>query len=218
MRLEGPCVRDLGNVFASSWELLGYRRPALPRRAGRMGKSFLQVQASRGWQGRRSIQRALRLTTRNAMRHCYVTTPYFVPSLRLSRALKRAAERDVDVRVLTAGVSDVPIVAFASRHIYGSLLKHGVRIFEMYGSTLHAKTITIDGLYSNVGSFNLDQWSDKRNLEANVAIIDPDVAVELESMFADNLAQAKEVTLDTWAKRSIWKRLLHWTAYQLLRT
>lgn len=217
VQLQGPCMRDLAAVFAATWRAITGKRHALPERPPPAGQTFLQVQASSGWKGRRSIQRALRLTTRKAVKQCYVTTPYFVPPPRLIRALNRAARRGVDVRVLTAGDCDVPIVALAARHIYGSLLKHGVRIYELFDVTLHAKTITIDGLYSTVGSFNLDTWSDKRNLEVNIAMVDAPVAGELEEQFRSNIAKATEITLDSWAKRPWWKRLLHWSAYQLLR-
>src|SRR4029450_4040559 len=99
----------------------------------------------------------------------------FCPPRRLMRAMIRSAKRGVDVRLLTAGVSDVPIARAAAQHIYGQFLKHGVPICEMSDSTLHAKTMVVDGLYSTVGSFNLDQISDKRNLEVNVGMIDPAV-------------------------------------------
>jgi cardiolipin synthase A/B len=216
-RLEGPCVRDLAAVLASSWRMVTHRRKPLPNRAPEAGDTLLQVLASRGVQGRRAIQRSVRFTVHNALRRCYITTPYFVPPLRLIHAMTRAAQRGVDVRVLTAGKCDVPIVKLAAQHIYGRLLRQGVRIFEIYDCTLHAKTIAIDGLYCTIGSFNLDQWSHKRNLEVNVGILDPRVTGEVERDLLSNLKTAKEVTLETWQKRTWWRRLLHWAAYQLLR-
>jgi len=217
VRLEGPCVRDLASVFASSWKLLHKGRKRLPRRTEPAGSTFAQVFASSGAQGRRLIQRTLRLTIRNALHHCYITTPYFIPPLRLMRAINRAAQRGVDVRILTAGISDVPIVRMAAQHIYGAFLRHGVSIYEMFDSTLHAKTLTIDGLYGTVGSFNLDTWSDKRNLEVNVAMIDQNVAGDIQSEFLKNIKSSTEVTLDNWQKRPWWRRVLNWAAYQVLR-
>ena len=217
-RLCGPCVRDLAAVTIAS---LGLVRDVPRREAGkrsrRCGRTFVQVLASRGGLGRRALQRAMRLTVRHSVERCWITNPYFLPPQRMMRAMKKAAKRGVDVRVLTAGRSDVPLVRAASQHIYGELLKHGVRIFEYFDSTLHAKTMTIDGLYGTVGSFNLDTWSDKRNLEVNVGMIDAEVARSLEAQFETNLTGAKEVVLDAWIKRSRWRRLLHWCAYQLMR-
>ena len=217
-RLRGPCVRDLANVTLASLGLVRDvpRRLTGPR-ARRTGRTFVQVLVSRGGLGRRRLQRAIRLTVRHSVERCWITNPYFLPPQRLMSAMKKAAKRGVDVRVLTAGRSDVPIVRAASQHIYGDLLKHRVRIFEYFNSTLHAKTMTIDGLYGTVGSFNLDTWSDKRNLEVNVGMIDAEIARALEEQFETNLTGAKEVVLDAWIKRSRWRRLLHWCAYQLMR-
>jgi cardiolipin synthase len=101
--------------------------------------------------------------------------------------------------------------------VYGVFLRKGVRIHEMFNCMLHAKTITIDGIYGTVGSFNLDRWSDQRNLEVNVAIIDRSVAAELEEQFSRNLNDTKEVTLETWGQRRWWTRVIDWACYQVLR-
>jgi cardiolipin synthase len=217
LELRGPCVRDLASVVDATLRLATRTRLSLPRRGEEDGHVFVQVLASSGWKSRRSIQRAMRFTVRHAVRSCLITTPYFVPPLRLRRAMIRAARAGVDVRVLTAGDSDVPIVRRAARHIYGLFLRSGVRIFEMFDRTLHAKTMVVDGLYCTVGTFNLDTWSDKRNLEVNVAMLDAAVAEKLRERFLDDLTHSREVTMKDWARRSAWTRLLDWLAYQLLR-
>jgi cardiolipin synthase len=217
-RISGPAARDLARIFLSS---LGETsdRCALPPRAPppREDGCLVQVLGSNAWRQVRSIQKALRQTLYRATLRCYVTTPYFVPPQHLKRALLRAARRGLDVRILTAGESDVPLVRLASQHLYGRFLQCGVRVFEMFGRTLHAKTATIDGVYAMVGSFNLDRWSDRRNLEVAVTVFEPRVAHELEVHFERDLAQAEEVTLATWKRRSWWRRLLGWVAYQILR-
>jgi cardiolipin synthase len=167
--------------------------------------------------GRRAIQRALRITARHSMHRCWITTPYFVPPARLIRAINRAASRGVDVRIITAGRSDVPIVSRAAQHIYGLLLNRGVRIFEMHETTLHSKTLIMDGLFTMVGSFNLDAWSDERNLEVMVGMLDAEVARTAQDQFERDLAASVEVTLATWQRRSLLKRAWHWLAYQLMR-
>lgn len=217
-QLAGPCVRDLASVFASSLQIATGRKPALETvTPQRRGERFVQVLESNGWHGRRDIQRALRLTIRHAALHCYITTPYFLPPKRLVRAINRAAKRGVDVRILTAGQCDVPMVRIAAQHIYGVFLRNNVRIFEMFDSTLHAKTMAIDGLFSTVGSFNLDTWSDKRNLEVKVAMVDPQITQQIEAEFLVSAARACEVTLDTWQRRSLWRRIFHWAVYQLMQ-
>lgn len=202
---RGPCVRDLAAVTLKSLNLMrDVNTRAIGPRPARGGGMFVQVLSSRGMLGRRAVQHAMRVTVRHAVERCMIVNPYFLPPQRLMSALEKAAQRGVEVRILTSGLSDVPMVRRASQHIYGHLLRHGVRIFEYFGSTLHAKTMTIDGLYSTVGSFNLDTWSHKRNLEVNVGIIDAGAAASLEQQFESDLAQAKEVTLDNWTRRRWW--------------
>lgn len=219
MRLEGPCVRDLARVLVSSLKKVieNDSLPALPATPTEIGPTFVQVLASSGMVGRRAIQRAVRITARHSMQRCWITTPYFVPPARLIRAINRAASRGVDVRIITAGRSDVPVVSRAAQHIYGLLLKRGVRIFEMHETTLHSKTLTMDGLFTMVGSFNLDTWSDKRNLEVMVGMLDAEVAKEAQETFERDLATSREVTLTTWQRRNFWQRAVHWLAYQLMR-
>jgi cardiolipin synthase A/B len=118
---------------------------------------------------------------------------------------------------LTAGISDVPIAAIAARHLYGRLLRGGVKIFEMTKRTLHSKTATIDGIYASVGSFNLDRWSFARNLEVNVAVLDGDVALALEHQFEKDLELSREVKLEEHNARGWVDRVVGWIAYQLMR-
>lgn len=218
LRLEGPCVSDLaGLVDRLVQEMTGSAAKPRSRAAPRAGGSLVQILESNVRRDQRAIQKALRLTVAHSVEHCYLTTPYFVPPRRLFWALRRAARRGVDVRVLTAGVSDVPIVRLASESLYGRMLEAGLRVYEMRGKTLHAKTTTIDGVYASVGSFNLDHWSDRRNLEVTVSVLDADVAEEIEAGFRADLELSEEVKIERWRKRSLLRRLASWLAYQVVR-
>lgn len=105
---------------------------------------------------------------------------------------------------------------WASQHVYELFLKNGVQIFEYTARTLHAKSITIDGIYSTIGSFNLDRLSWRHNLELSVSTIDPDTAAQLESHFEEDIQNAKEVTLKDLKERPIFSKILHWTFYHLM--
>jgi cardiolipin synthase len=211
--LEGPCARHLAQLVEHDALESG---PAPERGdAAGPGDSLVQILESHVRRHRRAIQKALRVTLARALERCYLTSPYFVPPKRLVRALKHAARRGVDVRVLTAGRSDVPLVRLASQHLYGRLLRAGVRIFELQERVLHAKTVTVDGVYAAVGSFNLDAWSDRRNLEVSVAVLDAQAALVLERQFLADLERSVEVRLAQWTRRAWPRRALAWLAYQL---
>jgi len=217
LALEGPCARDLAALVEREVSEGPASRPHGTFDSEGSG-SLVQILESHVRRQRRQIQKALRLTLGRTLERCYLTSPYFVPPQRLKRALQHAARRGVDVRVLTAGRSDVPIVRLASQHLYGRLLRAGVRIFELGGArVLHAKTVTVDGVYASVGSFNLDYWSDRRNLEVSVSVLDRGAAGELEQQFLRDLEGAEEVRLENWVKRSRLTRVLGWVAYQMLR-
>jgi cardiolipin synthase len=99
-------------------------------------------------------------------RHIYLTNAYFVPDPQLLNALTDAARRGVDVRLLLPGRSDAGLAFHAGRSHYSALLRAGVKVHERRGTMLHAKTATIDGVWSTVGSTNLDWRSFLHNEES----------------------------------------------------
>eukprot|EP01114_Cavostelium_apophysatum_P015921 TRINITY_DN4439_c0_g1_i1.p1 TRINITY_DN4439_c0_g1~~TRINITY_DN4439_c0_g1_i1.p1 ORF type:complete len:451 (+),score=91.66 TRINITY_DN4439_c0_g1_i1:119-1471(+) len=247
VKVEGPAVKDLEQVFYNSLQearLLSQktsempknlrtavtemldRRNAItpiithpqPRNHDLEGKGvFVQLLQSNVRRNKRHIQKALRLTLREATSHCYLTTPYFLPPNKLKQAIIQAANKGVEIKILTAGLSDVPMVRYASQHIYHLFLRNNVKIYELFGARLHAKTITIDGIYSSIGSFNLDPWSHFYNLEINLTTLDPGVANQLEEHFEKDLETSTQVTLANLEKRSIWECFVHWACYHILR-
>jgi cardiolipin synthase len=215
--VTGPCVRHLAALVLDLARTGPHRHSALAKREALSDQGTLvQVLESNVRRRRMAIQKALRVVLARAQERAFLTSPYFVPPPRLVRSLRNTAARGVDVRVLTAGRSDVPLVRLASQHLYGRLLKSGVRIWEMQGRTLHAKTAAVDGVWSSVGSFNLDFWSHRRNLEVNLAVLDRATAKTLEGEFEQDLALSREVKLAEWERRTLGQRLLHWMAYQVL--
>ncbi len=216
--LQGPAVRDLADVFAASWRhAVDEPVPHFPAAAARADGSHVQILGSDQFRRRRAIQRALHHAVVHAHQRIRLTTPYFVPPPRLLSALAAAARRGVVVEVLTAGVSDVPVAAVAARHLYGRLLRAGVRIHELGGRKLHAKTAAVDGLYAHVGSFNLDRWSWDRNLEVVAMVLDPGFATALDRVFDDDLRASTPVTLERWRARSLFDVVVGWCAWQLAR-
>ncbi len=225
LRIEGPAVGHFAVLFEESLRQSG-ARPELGGRVRRWLTSHkrwlgpeelwqLQVLGSNGFGKRRAIQRALRFALRRARSHCHITTPYFVPPPALSRALLAAAQRGVEVRIITAGDTAAPLARRAAQHVYGQFLRRGVKIYELFGRSLHAKTISIDNVFASVGSFNLDTWS-HRNLEANVIAIDPELSRRVEDLFQSILTSSEQVTFADWKKRPHLRRLLDRGAYWLM--
>jgi cardiolipin synthase A/B len=122
-------------------------------------------------------------------------------------ALQQAARRGVDVRLLLPGQTDEPLVLSAQRSHYAALLKSGVKIYEWQGKMLHAKTATIDGVWSTVGSSNLDWWSIARNNEINAVILSHSFGDEMNLMFRNDLENSSQIELDQWKHRGLLERL-----------
>jgi cardiolipin synthase A/B len=218
IRLEGPSVTDLGQIFWSSLrETTGEKRKLIYDGPAYNPGVFSQVLGSNTRRNLYAIQKSMKVTLKRSTRYCYFTTPYFLPYDGLRKAILEAASRGVDVRILTAGLSDVPLMKMASQCVYGQFLKAGIRVYEMFDKILHAKTVTIDGVYGSVGSYNLDHWSARRNLEVNVSVFDAKVAGDLEKQFQEDLLLSREVTMAELDKRPWWMRVTQWLAYQLMR-
>jgi cardiolipin synthase len=147
------------------------------------------------------IRRSLFNRVRAAGRRVWISTAYFVPSRKLLRALKRAARRGVEVRLLLPGpYTDHPAVRHAGRRFYGGLLRAGVRVFEFQPRFLHAKSILCDN-WASVGSSNFDRWNLRWNLEANQEVDDPRFAVSVQAMFEDDFRDSLEIRHEDWQRR-----------------
>jgi cardiolipin synthase len=199
-RLEGPVVQSLQETFCQDWyhsageDLVN---PAYFPRTSEPGDVWAQLLTSGPADERwRAIHTFLFAAINLARRRVWIETPYFVPDPPILMALQTAALRGVDVRLLLPGRSDHPLVLYAGRSFLNELLAAGVRVFELNHAMPHAKTATIDGYFSTLGSANMDQRSFRLNFEANAFLFAESVAQQLERDFLSLCAQAEEVTLE----------------------
>lgn len=245
-RIEGPAVRDLLTIteesiaesefehrpevwtdtVVSKYDASSIVRLLGKRMRGRVDRAvlnsdnagtFVQVLRSNQRRNLSHIQKSMEEMVNRAVHYCYFTTPYFLPHDNLRKALINAQLRGVDVRILTAGISDVPLMRHASHHVYTSFLNVGIRIYEMTQKTLHAKIATIDGIYSSIGSYNLDHWSARRNLEVNLALVDENIALDLKNQFDLDVKLCVEIDKIRFFARSLVRRFVCWLAYLVIR-
>jgi cardiolipin synthase len=148
------------------------------------------------------------LSFKGARQRIYVASSYFVPSKAIRAQLEERARAGADVRILVPGeINDARTIRLAGRLYYEELLQAGARIFEYNPTMMHAKTAVIDGIWSIVGSSNMDERSTELNEENNLAIADPRLARRIETGFLADLQQSREIRLDEWRKRSSWERI-----------
>ena len=132
-----------------------------------------------------------------------LTNAYFVPDPQLVEELESAARRGVEVILILPSKTDSWLVFNAGRAHYERLLRAGVRIHERRGVLLHSKTALIDGVWSTVGSTNLDWRSFLHNYEVNAVILGAEFGRQVQAMFDRDLAQSDAITLAQWERRTI---------------
>lgn len=218
LKISGAVVYDWHLSFASIWNSVSSE--ALPpaeiifhEQQNQHGRVVLAQGPGRNHVIRSAIRRI------NKSRHrVWIATPYFLTTHKLRRALKKAANRKVDVCLLLPGpISDHQWISQAARRYYSRLLKNGIKIFEYQPRFIHAKLILCDGWIS-VGSSNLDRWNQFWNLDANQVVQDPEITREAIHLFEQDFAASRLITLEDWKNRSVLQRLLEWWSSYIVRT
>ena len=213
LRLAGPCVDDLEEVFAEDWHFATGKTLPLPEvSTSSQGEATVAIVPSGPDQRRNASHLNYFVGISSARESVWLTTPYFVPDEVILCALIGAALKGVDVRILVPAKSDVLLVGPAGRSYYQQLLAAGIRIFEYLPSMLHAKTMVIDAQLALVGSANIDIRSFRLNFEVGALIEDPRVAATLRDRFAGQLKESREITLPMIRSWSFMKRLQHGAA------
>ena len=206
LRIEGPAVWQLQQVFAEDWyyatgeELTDEARFPPPPRSG---QGITQVVCG-GPDGVREPFHMLTFAALNEARESItIATSYFAPTIPLVMSLETAAARGVKVRIMVAGKSVYPWTVWVGRSFYDTLLRAGVEIYEYNKGIMHAKTLTIDGVWSLVGTANFDYRSMLLNFEVALALYGEGYARELEEQFQADLEHCRPIRLAEWDERSL---------------
>lgn len=228
VQVEGPVLSQIHRAVRLMWERVAWasfrRRRSLPP-----AEAWPCCEVS-GQQSARFLQRD-NLRHRNDIAHAYLdaidqaqeeiilANAYFLPGLRFRHALRAAARRGVRVSILLQGegVSDHPLLLYATQALYSSLLSEGMRVFEYQRSFLHAKVGVIDGQWATVGSSNIDPFSLLLAQEGNLFVQDADFAAQLKSSLEEAIASgARESRLEDQINFSLFSRLIRWCCYGLV--
>lgn len=208
--IRGPAVLQLQQVFAEDWfyatgeELSGPEWYPIPET---MGDHMAQVVPGGPYGGADAFHHLFFAAINEAENRITLATSFFVPTPPLVTALETAAYRGVSVRLMLAGKPDIRGMLTAGRAFYDTLLESGVEIYEYQEGLQHAKTLTIDGRWSLVGSPNFDSRSVLLNFEVAVAFDSPALAEQLEDHFVRDCLRAKKIDPATWNQRGMIPRI-----------
>ncbi|MCL1887509.1 MAG: phospholipase D-like domain-containing protein [Kiritimatiellaeota bacterium] len=212
--LSGPVVLQLQYTFLCDWFYMsGEPAPALLSpahfplpHAG--GPAFARVLNAGSAEFPRRYEDALFALSAASARRLWIATPYFIPTDEMLRALRNAALRGIDVRVLVPGKNNHLYVQCASRASYAELLSAGARVFERNPPFTHAKLLLSDNAAVLFGSANLDTRSLRLNYETSCLAFDPALAAAIEGYFNAEFHDAREILPDAWQRRPLRQRML----------
>ncbi len=210
-RLSGPVLAHFDDVFQEDWLFVTNRHLAdlpPPDPAARGTSALCTVIASGPDRDEHRVHDGFLLAIASARRRVWLTSPYFIPSESLLDALRAAALRGVDVRILTPRLNDVRLVALASRSSHDVLLRAGVRLFEFRPRFIHTKNLMVDEELSVIGSANVDTRSFRLNFELACFLVSPAVNAALAAHFETDLRSSREIDPGEVARRGLLQRCL----------
>lgn len=215
IQIEGPAVGELQKLFMQTWDKQ-HGKPLAEKdyfpAVAPQGKDIVRAIGSTPDDPYSLIYLTLISAITNAEKQVYITNAYFVPDPQLLKALLDAAGRGVDVKLILPSQTDSPTVFYAGRSHYSQLLAGGVKIYERHGALLHAKTAVVDGVWSCVGSSNLDWRSALDNDEINAVILGREFAQQMQAAYDKDIAASEAIELESWKRRSLLLRLKEVTA------
>ncbi len=208
LKLTGPGVWELTSAFVTFWN---HNRPEqLP---------IIEPQATPDWLPRIQtaenapirqvypVRNIYLSAIRRATHHIYLTQAYFIPDKVFVQDLLDAAARGVDVRIVVPEASNHVIADWLSRGLYSTLMRGGVTIWLFRNAMVHAKTATVDGIWTTIGTANIDRLSLQGNYEINMSIYDRDLAQTMEKVFSMDLGNCRRLDLDEWESRPLINRI-----------
>ncbi len=213
IEVEGPAVAEFQRSFIDEWkyqqgQALSQRDyfPTLDQKGNQIVRVIFSVPE------RFSLIYVTWVSAvASSQTNIYITDAYFAPDRQVLHALEHAARRGVDVRLLLPSQTDEPLILAAQHSHYSDLLEAGVKIYEWQGQMLHAKTTTIDGVWSTVGTSNLDWWSIARDNELNAIILSHSFGDDMNLMFRNDIESSVQIDPEQWKNRGFLERV-HETA------
>ncbi len=210
LKVQGPVVAELQRLFIETWQQ--QKGEKLPEKnyfpqLESVGREVVRAIGSSPDEPYSAIYATLLSGIGSAETSVLLTNAYFAPDPQLLAALLAAAARGVDVKLILPSQTDSWLVFHAGRAYYEQLLRGGVKLFERRGVILHSKTALIDGVWSTVGSTNLDWRSFLHNYELNAVVLGVDFGNQVKAMFDKDLGESEPITLEKWDRRPLHLRM-----------
>lgn len=215
LKIKGDIIFDLIHSFKKIWEeqkqtsLIPLPDYKLIKEITHQAKNKARILIAEGTD-RHEINRAIVSHIRSSTKQVWLTSPYFISSWKIRRALRHAAKKGVDVRLIFPGPhSDHQWVTHGTRRYYQRLLKSKVAIYEYQPRFTHSKIMLCDDWFT-IGSSNLDRWNQFLNLDANIEVYDEQSHQQIINLFSSDFSQSTLITLQQWNMRSSLQHIKEW--------
>lgn len=203
LRITGPAVWELADSFTDMWNTYAKHRPAIADDAARSWAPEIRAHRNTPSQMLFPVRGMYLDAINRAGSHICFTQGYFIPDQDILAALIVARKRGVKVQVIIPEVSNHVLADWAARGYYEQMLEVGIEIWLYQGAMVHAKTATVDGYWTTIGSANIDRLSMVGNYEINMDIVNPGLARRMEEVFAMDLTRCRRLTREEWDHRGL---------------
>jgi cardiolipin synthase len=206
IRIVGEAVKSLQILFFTTWDFvtedaIKVSEVYFPEHIPKV-KVPLQIAASGPDTDWSNIMEAIFVAITTAEDYIYITTPYFIPNDEIVTALQLAARSNIKVKLIVPKTSDSWIAQYATNSYIELLLEAGVEVYHYTKGFVHAKTMVVDGVFSTVGTANMDYRSFNINFEVNALIYNKDFANQLIDLFYEDLKDSEKLKFNPWRNRS----------------
>ncbi len=214
MRIEGPAVSDLHEIFATMWtkETGEYLKGEkyFPQPMPQVANKRLAIVDRAPRVSNESIRDLFASMLDNAKHRVRLINPYFVPTHKVRKALKNAIDRGVQVEIMISAKSDIPLTPDASFYVANNLEKRGATVYVFNGGFHHTKAMWVDDTFCTIGSSNLDSRSLRCDYEVNTVIFNKETVAELNAMFDADIKHSDILTREYYKKRGTWRKFMSW--------
>ena len=206
VRIIGEAVKQLQILFFTTWDFvvddnIEISKEYFPEHNCEENIP-LQIAASGPDTDWSNIMEAMFVAITNAEDYIYVTTPYLIPNAEIVTALQVASRSNIDVKIIVPKSSDSWIAEYATNSYLELLLEAGVEVYHYTKGFIHAKTMVVDGVFSTVGTANMDYRSFNINFEVNALIYNSKISKQLIELFKSDMDDSEKIDLETWKNRS----------------
>ena len=217
-RIEGSAVNELQKIFVRFWKKLAKEELTDPKyfQGAKAGNKMVGIANREPHTSNEIMRRFYVQALDNAKDSVKIINPYFVPTNKVIKALKRCAERGVKMDILISARYDEPLTPDIVMYNMKKLIKRGVHVWRYRPGFHHSKIMTIDGKFCTVGSTNLDARGLRYDYEVNALIFDKQTTQELDQKFIEDTSKCDYISMEEWKKsRTTWQRFKGWFGHLL---